>query len=104
MILHDGSQVLEAPIGPMTRAKARRLKDALNGLIKEVQAEVEFKQVPRTYEKLKIINVIEVQSTPKDVIEGWSQGCQLLGRRPPALQLDWPALKTPKHAWEIGRP
>ena len=57
---NDGSQVLEAPIGPMTRAKARRLKEALNGLIKEVQAEAEFKQVSRTQEELKIINVIEV--------------------------------------------
>ena len=34
---------LEAPIRPMTRAKAKRLKEALNGLITEVQAEVEVK-------------------------------------------------------------
>ena len=49
---NDGSQamrrtldLLETPIEPMTRAKARRLKEALNGLIKEVQVEVELKQV-----------------------------------------------------------
>ena len=59
----------------MTRAKARRLKEALNGLIKKVQAEAKFKKVPRTHEELRIINVIEVQSTPKDVIECWNQGC-----------------------------
>ena len=61
----------------MTRAKTRRLKEALNGLIKEVQAEAEFKQAPRTHEELKIINVIKVQSKREDVIEGWNQGCQL---------------------------
>ena len=52
---NDGGQArrrtldpLEAPIGPMTRAKAKRLKEAFNGLIKEVQAEAEVKQMQRT--------------------------------------------------------
>ena len=54
----------------MTWAKAKRLKETLNGLIKEVQAEAEVKHVQRTQEEPRIINVIEVQSTREKAIEG----------------------------------
>ena len=60
----------------MTHAKAKRLKKALNGLIKEVQAEAEAKQVQRTQEEPRIINVIEVQSKQEEAVEGWCQSCQ----------------------------
>ena len=80
---NDGGQArrrtldpLEAPIGPMTRAKAKRLKEALNGLIKEVQAEAEVKHVQRTQEEPRTINVIEVQSTRGEAVEGWRQSYQ----------------------------
>ena len=66
---------LEAPIGPMTRAKAKRLKEALNGLIKVVQAEAEVKHVQRTQEEPRIINVLEVQSVREEAVEGWHQSC-----------------------------
>ena len=60
----------------MTRAKAKRLKEALNGFIKEVQAEAEIKHVQRTQEEPRTINVIEVQSTQEEAVEGWRQSCQ----------------------------
>ena len=68
---NDGGQArrrtldpLEAPIGPMTQAKAKRLKEALSGLITEVQAEAEVKHMQRT------------QGMREKAVEGWHQSCQ----------------------------
>ena len=60
----------------MTRAKAKRLKDTLNGLIKEVQAEAEVKHMQKTQEEPRIIILIEVQSMREEAVEGWHQSCQ----------------------------
>ena len=49
---------LEIPLGPMTRAKAKRFKEALNVLIRDAQ--VEEAHVFNSRKETKTVNVIKV--------------------------------------------
>ena len=55
------------------------------GLVKEVQVEAEVKQMYRTQEEPRIINILKVQSSREEAVEVWHKGCQPWEPRPPAL-------------------
>ena len=62
---------LHVPVGPITRARSKKIKEALNGLIQEIWADSNVghsKLGPKEYEG--VINLIQA-------IEGWST---LIGR------------------------
>ena len=54
----DSSYPLEIPLGPITRARAKRFKEALNVLIRDAQ--VEKAHVFNVKEKTKMVHVIKV--------------------------------------------
>ena len=51
---------LEIPLGPMTQAKAKRFKEALNVLIQDAQVEGAY--VFNSKEETKMVHIIKVNS------------------------------------------
>ncbi|KAK3204558.1 hypothetical protein Dsin_018604 [Dipteronia sinensis] len=52
---------LHVPVGPVTRARAKRFKEALNGLIQDTWADVELlKSKINPHEDQGLINVIKI--------------------------------------------
>jgi hypothetical protein len=51
---------LEVPVGLVTRLKAKRFKEAFNGLLQDMWAKVDFKRKLNN-EKQVVINLIHVQ-------------------------------------------
>ena len=58
MAKHWSTDPLEIPLGPMTRARAKRFKEALNVLIRDAQ--VEEAHVFNSKTETKMVHVIEV--------------------------------------------
>ena len=51
---------LEVPVGPVTRLRAKRFKEAFNGLLQDTWAKVDFKRILNNEEQA-VINLIHVQ-------------------------------------------
>ena len=51
---------MEVPVGLVTRLKAKRFKEAFNGLLQDMWAKVDFKRKLNN-EKQVVINLIHVQ-------------------------------------------
>jgi hypothetical protein len=51
---------LEVPVGSVTRLRAKRFKEAFNGLLQDTWAKVDFKRILNNEEQVKI-NLIHVQ-------------------------------------------
>ncbi|KAF7800706.1 Transposon Ty3-I Gag-Pol polyprotein [Senna tora] len=57
--------VLHLPTGPITRAKAKRIQEAMQGLMKQVHGdEVDLEELGMEQE-LKAVNILQVQLKPK---------------------------------------
>ncbi|KAB1209641.1 hypothetical protein CJ030_MR6G017551 [Morella rubra] len=58
----DSKDLVQVPIGPVTRARAKKFKDVLNGLIEELWAQANawrpIEHDPR--EQQRIVNMIQV--------------------------------------------
>ena len=61
---HDAIQPskdpLEVPVGPVTRLRAKKFKEAFNGLLQDTWAKVDFKRICNNKEQV-VINLIHVQ-------------------------------------------
>jgi hypothetical protein len=51
---------LEVPVGPVTRLRAKKFKEAFNGLLQDTWAKVHFKRICNNKEQ-SLINLIHVQ-------------------------------------------
>jgi hypothetical protein len=51
---------LEVPVGSVTRLRAKRFKEAFNGLLQDTWAKVDFKRILNNEEQA-VINLIHVQ-------------------------------------------
>ena len=51
---------MEVPVGPVTRLRAKRFKEAFNGLLQDTWAKVDFKRI-LNYKEKAVINLIHVQ-------------------------------------------
>jgi hypothetical protein len=51
---------LEVPVGPIIRFKAKKFKEAFNGLLQDTWAKVDFKRICNNEEQA-LINLIHVQ-------------------------------------------
>jgi hypothetical protein len=51
---------LEVPVGPVTRFRAKKFKEAFNGLLQDTWAKVDFKRICNNKEQA-LINLIHVQ-------------------------------------------
>ena len=51
---------LEVPVGPVTRLRVKRFKEAFNGLLQDTWAKVDFKRILNNEEQ-DMINLIHVQ-------------------------------------------
>jgi len=51
---------LEVPVGPVTRLRAKRFKEAFNGLFQDTWAKVDFKRILNNKEQA-VINLIHDQ-------------------------------------------
>ena len=58
MVREWSADPLEIPLGPMTRARVKKFKDALNVLIRDAQ--VEEAHVFNSKEETKMVHVIQV--------------------------------------------
>jgi len=64
---------LEVLVGLVTRLKAKRFKDAFNGLLQDTWVKVDFKRILNNDEK-DVINVIHVQEGLVGVTKTITQG------------------------------
>ena len=73
-IQHDTSnsnEPLQIPSGPITRARAKRIKEALNGLVQEVlKKQMAFGSTNENEDSMDVINLIWAEDGPKDHILG----------------------------------
>jgi hypothetical protein len=44
-VIQPSKDPLEVPVGPVTRLRAKKFKEALNGLLKDTWAKVDFKRI-----------------------------------------------------------
>jgi len=51
---------LEVPVGPITRLRAKKFKEAFNGLLQDTWAKVDFNRICNNKEQA-MINLIHVQ-------------------------------------------
>jgi hypothetical protein len=51
---------LDVPIGPVSRLRAKRFKEAFNGLLQDTWAKMDFKRILNNKEQV-VINLIHVQ-------------------------------------------
>jgi len=56
---------LEVPIGPITRARAKKIKEALNGLVQNIWSKMDLKGLEtfKEHEGL-LIHLVQVQEEP----------------------------------------
>jgi len=59
-VIQASKDPLEVPVGPITRLKAKRFKEAFNGLLQDMWTKVDFKRILNNEEKA-MINLIHVQ-------------------------------------------
>ena len=59
-VIQPSKDPLEVPIGPVTRLRAKKLKEAFNGLLQDTWAKVDFKRICNNKEQ-SLINLIHVQ-------------------------------------------
>jgi hypothetical protein len=51
---------LDVPVGPVSRLRAKRFKEAFNGLLQDTWAKMDFKRILNNKEQV-VINLIHVQ-------------------------------------------
>jgi hypothetical protein len=59
-VIQPSKDLLEVPVGPVTRLKAKKFKEAFNGLLQDTWAKVDFKRICNNKEQV-LINLIHVQ-------------------------------------------
>jgi hypothetical protein len=59
-VIQPSKDLLEVPIDPVTRLKAKKFKEAFNGLLQDTLAKVDFKRICNN-KKQALINLIHVQ-------------------------------------------
>jgi len=52
------------PIGPITRARANQLKEALNGLVQNIWSKMNLEELRTSKEHEPLIRLIQVQEEP----------------------------------------
>ena len=67
---------LEVPVGPVTRLRVKRFKEAFNGLLQDTWAKVDFKRILNNEEQ-DMINLIHVQ---EGLVSGTKTITQGLGK------------------------
>ena len=57
---------LEVPIGPITRARAKKLKEALNGLVQNIWSKIDLERLEtfKEHEGQPLIHLVQVQEEP----------------------------------------
>jgi hypothetical protein len=57
---------LEVPIGPITRARAKKLKEALNGLVQNIWSKMDLEGLGtfKDHEGQPLIHLVQVQEEP----------------------------------------
>jgi hypothetical protein len=57
---------LEVPIGPITRARAKKLKEALNGLVQNIWSKMDLERLGtfKEHEGQPLIHLVQVQEEP----------------------------------------
>jgi len=57
---------LEVPIGPITRARAKKLKEALNGLVQNIWSKMDLEELGtfKEHEGQPLIHLVQVQEEP----------------------------------------
>ena len=67
---------LEVPVGPVTRLKAKKFKEAFNGLLQDTWAKVDFKRICNNKEQA-LIYLIHVQEgllvEPRPLRKDWEK-------------------------------
>jgi len=67
---------LEVPVGPVTRLKAKKFKEAFNELLQDTWAKVDFKRIFNN-KKQALINLIHVQEglvvEPRPLHKDWEK-------------------------------
>jgi hypothetical protein len=67
---------LEVPVGSVTRLKAKKFKEAFNGLVQDTWAKVDFKRICNNKEQA-LINLIHVQEglvvEPRPLHKDWEK-------------------------------
>jgi hypothetical protein len=58
--IQPSKDLLEVPVGPFTRLRAKKFKEAFNGLLQDTWAKVDFKRICNNKEQA-FINLIHVQ-------------------------------------------
>jgi len=63
---HHANDPLEVPIGPITKARAKKLKEALNGLIHNIWSKMDLEGLNKfkEHEEQPLIHLIMVQEEP----------------------------------------
>jgi len=64
---------LEVAVGPVTKLRAKKFKEAFNGLLQEIWAKVDFKRICNNKEQA-LINLIHVQEGLVDGTKTITQG------------------------------
>ena len=59
-VIQAPKDLLEVPVGSVTRLRAKRFKEAFNGLLQDTWAKVDFKRILNNEEQA-VINLIHVQ-------------------------------------------
>jgi len=76
-VIQPSKDLLEVLVGPVTRLRAKEFKKALNGLLQDTWAKVDFKKICNNKEQA-LINLIHVQ---EGLVDGTKIITQGLGRR-----------------------
>jgi hypothetical protein len=72
-VIQAAKDPLEVLVGLVTRLRAKRFKEAFNGLLQDTWAKVEFKRILNNDEKA-VINLIHVQEGLVGVTKTITQG------------------------------
>jgi hypothetical protein len=64
---------LKVPVGPVTRLRAKKFKEAFNGLLQETWAKVDLKRICNNKEQV-LINLIHIQEVLVDGTKTITQG------------------------------
>ena len=60
------------PIGPITRARAKKLKEALNGLVQNIWSNMDLERLGtfKEHEEQPLIHLVQVKKSPIHVEQG----------------------------------
>jgi len=72
-VIQPSKDLLEVLVGPVTRLRAKEFKKALNGLLQDTWAKVDFKKICNNKEQA-LINLIHVQEGLVDGTKIITQG------------------------------